>query len=182
MRARKSMDPETYDRTVIERIRARSLFPESGCWEWQGFLNHQGYGQTSYRGRNVGVHRLSFLLHFGAIPDALQVLHKCDNRICWNPEHLWLGTLQDNLNDMKAKGRSHGQKRDACYAGHKYVEGSYYWRNHDGKGMRRQCKVCDRVRQRMRAGWTREQAEALPITPHGHRPVNGHFPRGATDR
>jgi HNH endonuclease len=75
------------------------------CWEWQRGKNGKGYGQVWYRGCGYVAHRLSFIVHCGAVPDNLCVLHKCDFRPCCNPEHLWIGSEQDNSDDMIAKGR-----------------------------------------------------------------------------
>lgn len=78
----------------------------SGCWEWQKGLFSNGYGQISINGHGVGVHRISYSEFIGEIPKELQVLHECDNPICINPDHLFLGTQQDNMTDMVGKGRS----------------------------------------------------------------------------
>lgn len=66
-----------------------------------------GYGQFSRggRGTNVLSHRFAWELANGEIPDGLQVLHRCDNKLCCNVSHLWLGTQADNLADMDRKGR-----------------------------------------------------------------------------
>lgn len=82
----------------------------TGCWEWQGSLNRQGYGQvmitTEFRkARPFGVHRLSYEQYRGPIPAGMVVMHKCDNRKCLNPDHLTIGTQADNLADCRAKGR-----------------------------------------------------------------------------
>lgn len=81
-----------------------------GCWEWQKSVNPQtGYGQIMdcHDGKCVlrTVHRLAYEIFNGKIPEGLFVLHHCDNRRCFNPEHLFIGTQQDNMNDMKTKGR-----------------------------------------------------------------------------
>ena len=80
------------------------------CWEWTGHHNRYGYGRISIgsrldgTSREVMAHRYSWELHYGPINDAL-VLHRCDNRKCVRPDHLFLGTNADNTNDMVAKGR-----------------------------------------------------------------------------
>lgn len=77
-----------------------------GCWVWTGCDQRgKGYGGFRFRGRGVGVHRLSYEIHKGVAPANLLVCHECDNRLCVNPDHLWLGTNQDNMTDMVKKGR-----------------------------------------------------------------------------
>ncbi len=76
------------------------------CWEWQYFRNENNYGQSHKDGRNMLTHRIAWELTYGEIPDGLWVLHKCDNPPCCNPAHLFLGTHQDNMQDMATKGRS----------------------------------------------------------------------------
>ncbi len=76
------------------------------CWNWTGTCDQNGYGQFwPYHQKAIGTHRFSWLLHYGDIPDQLWVLHTCDNRKCINPQHLWLGTRQDNMKDMVIKNR-----------------------------------------------------------------------------
>lgn len=86
------------------------IIKEDGCHDWPGAVHKTGYGATYSRGKPIRAHRLSWEIHKGPIPDGLCVLHKCDNRRCINPEHLFLGTYQDNVNDMFAKGRDNKAK------------------------------------------------------------------------
>lgn len=78
----------------------------SKCWIWLGPLKGDRYGRLKNVKGEYKPHRFSWNLHIGKIPVGLQVLHKCDTPTCVNPKHLFLGTQQDNIEDMRLKGRT----------------------------------------------------------------------------
>jgi predicted XRE-type DNA-binding protein len=106
---------ERFWRKVNKNSGVTSPFADGECWEWTKGLFTNGYGAFNYYGKNVHSHVFSWFLHSGLWPDKL-VLHKCDNRRCVRPDHLWLGTNADNMKDKKDKGRtakeeSHGSSK-----------------------------------------------------------------------
>jgi hypothetical protein len=76
-----------------------------GCWLWTAACYGTGYGVLRVNGRNHHAHRMSWRFHRGEIPEGMHVLHKCDVRSCVNPDHLFLGTNDDNIQDCISKGR-----------------------------------------------------------------------------
>lgn len=92
--------------TVMERFDAKYIpEPNSGCWIWLGQPRAQGYGGFRHEGKRKLAHRASYEIHIGLIPSGLHVLHKCDVTACVNPDHLRLGTNNDNIADKFARGR-----------------------------------------------------------------------------
>jgi len=84
---------------------ANGLF-ETECWEWTASLTAKGYGRFWPIGRRgYHAHRYSWIIHFGKIDDEVNVCHKCDNRKCIRPDHLFIGTQIENIKDMDLKGR-----------------------------------------------------------------------------
>jgi hypothetical protein len=82
-----------------------------GCWEWTGCKQRTGYGRFRLAGWTQMAHRVAWELVHGLIPKGMQVLHRCDNPGCVNPNHLFLGTQTDNIYDMTAKGRHYRGER-----------------------------------------------------------------------
>ncbi|HEV8261834.1 MAG TPA: HNH endonuclease signature motif containing protein [Burkholderiales bacterium] len=91
------------------------LNEKSGCWEWVQSASRDHYGNFGCKAlggsKNTSAHRASWMIHKGPIPSGLLVLHRCDNQLCVNPEHLFLGTNSDNQKDAYAKGRKKRFKR-----------------------------------------------------------------------
>lgn len=77
-----------------------------GCWNWNGNFSTWGYGRLWAQGISMPVHRLSYFLENGTIPEGLLVCHRCDNKKCVRPSHLFLGTHNDNSDDKIKKGRA----------------------------------------------------------------------------
>jgi len=99
-------NPKTLEERFWEKVDKKS---DSKCWEWTASLRSDGYGQLHYiqDGRRycLPAHRLSWSIHFKEVPHGKQVLHRCDNPKCVNPNHLFLGTNEDNRQDMVNKKR-----------------------------------------------------------------------------
>lgn len=95
----------THDK-LVSRFEAKfTREPSSGCWLWTAATHTHGYGKM-WDGETVtDAHRLSWTIYKGEIPKGMHVLHKCDVPCCVNPDHLFIGTHQDNMYDMNSKGR-----------------------------------------------------------------------------
>lgn len=141
----------------MRRFLDRVVVMPSGCWEWQSTTNGTGYGiviaqspgDPSYP-LHMRAHRLSYLLHYGPPPQDMLVLHTCDNPPCVNPEHLYLGTQQDNMRDAAGRRRTAAQQKTHCPYGHPYDAANTYVVPRTGH---RQCRIC-------RARWRRNERGA----------------------
>lgn len=97
--------------TAKERFMSKIIRNEDGCWNWSGsYRGENGYGGFWLAGKTLFAHRYSYSVFNGEIPDGMSVLHKCDNPRCVNPDHLFIGTIADNVHDMHSKGRAPCQK------------------------------------------------------------------------
>lgn len=95
-----SREKEAPQQYVLARIKKM----ESGCWEWQQ-SKYNGYGRLVRDGRSWPAHAYSYTAFVGPIPDGMQINHKCHNRVCVNPEHIYAGTQKQNVKDMNDAGR-----------------------------------------------------------------------------
>jgi predicted XRE-type DNA-binding protein len=84
---------------ILSRFRSKTELMESGCHEWRSTLHRGGYGKFWFNGKQSPAHRVAWELLVGEIPEGSWVLHKCDNRKCVNPEHLYLGDAKQNKLD-----------------------------------------------------------------------------------
>lgn len=114
---------------------------KTGCWNWTGSKLKTGYGTFSAK-RSTGkcwrAHRFSWIIHGKELVEGLDLCHSCDNRLCVNPDHLWLGTRQENLLDCLRKNRNPNWNKTHCKHGHEYTKENTMIR-YDGD---RECRTC----------------------------------------
>ena len=126
---------------LVRLHRKTTIDPITNCWLYTGYVE-EGYGRANFRGRSVRVHRISAHFHLGydLTEKVLQVNHKCKNKHCWNPEHLYVGTQLENIHETR-----HGHKTE-CIRGHKFDE--------ENTGIElngeKYCKECRRERARLK--------------------------------
>lgn len=123
----------------------------SECIEWAGARNRQGYGITYKDGKGRRAHRVAWEEANGPIPEGLFVCHSCDNPPCVNSEHLFLGTPNDNVQDMLRKGRARlvgVPRKEVCVAGHPLSGDNLITTKRKRGGEMRSCRECGRRRAR----------------------------------
>lgn len=148
--------------------------PNSGCLLWIGSTNRKGYGQFNTGYTTAAAHRIAYERAFGPIPEGLCVCHRCDTPACVNPDHFFVGTIEDNNKDMARKGRAKGPSPDkrrlkiVCKRGHPRVgDNVRIVVTGDGKIVRL-CRACEALKaaNEHAAAEARKAARraAMPVT------------------
>jgi len=105
-----------------KRYIQKNIVKDGNCWIWIKAHDPSGYGVASKERKKIHAHRLSYLAFKGEIPKGMCILHSCDVKACCNPDHLWLGTQKDNMQDCIKKGRHTTQIYDSS----KFFKGGNY--------------------------------------------------------
>lgn len=123
--------------------------PNGDCWIWTAAKNRAGYGVAhATTGANLLAHRGAYSSCVGDIPSGFHVCHHCDNPACVRPDHLFLGTDKDNVDDMVSKGRHGGSAKTHCPNGHPYDAENT--RMYQGRRYCRGCRSAWRPKTRRR--------------------------------
>jgi len=115
------------------------LDEKTGCWNWQRSRRSGRYGHVQWNGKVTAAHRVFAYMFLGFPLDSRFVLHKCDNGLCCNPKHLFLGTQFDNMRDCADKKRNNQTKKTHCKYGHPFSGDNLYLWSGDRK---RRCRAC----------------------------------------
>lgn len=130
----------------------QSVEKTSDCWLWKGMVDRKGYGKFRMHSRFIGTHRVSYMLHKGAIPEGMWVLHHCDNPSCVNPSHLYLGTQIDNERDKVQRNRHHHTMKTHCPKGHEYTGDNLIQELRPSGRYGRRCRACKNHNAKLRRG------------------------------
>lgn len=149
------------DRADIERFHGSAQRSESGCLVWSASLDRHGYGKFKLGKRHLIASRVAWIIANGSIQHGAEVCHRCDNRACVDPAHLFLGSHQQNMDDAFIKGRVFSKTHaGTCLNGHPFDTATAY-RRQERRGNRivtkLKCVTCDKLNQKRK----RSRARAL---------------------
>ena len=141
-------DSALYDR-IVAGVRKDE---KTGCWLWTGAYHksrpwpQNRYGYLSIGGKSVDTHRAMLIAIHGPLTKEQCACHRCDVPLCCNPEHLFIGSMRDNIHDSRSKNRHHEAKKTHCDKGHPLSgDNLYLGKQAGGKvGIRRVCRTCQR--------------------------------------
>jgi len=141
------MDLKKIEMRIKEKT---TIDPTSNCWLFNGYLSSYGYGRITVDYVNYYVHTISAIIYLDFSLDDIchQINHKdnvCSNKNCWNPEHLYIGTQMENVQDTVIKGISGRPTQTHCKNGHEFTPENTYIREKTGD---RLCKTCRDERNR----------------------------------
>lgn len=158
--------PRSLEERFWEKVERRG---RDDCWTWLGSKTVDGYGRIGHNGKVRAATHISWEMHHGAdFPPGMLACHSCDNPECVNPAHLFVGSKQDNADDMVRKGRStKDRRRSHCVHGHALTPDNVYVYAVNGA---RQCATCRAIRS---AQFYREHRPTPPIT-HPRQPHDTH--------
>jgi hypothetical protein len=121
---------------------------ENGCWNWTRATTREGYGRVTYNGKAWGVHRLSYLHHYGGLTKGMHIDHLCHNRKCFNPQHL--AEVPASVNTSRERRRF----AETCGKGHPMTEGNVLYRKQG-----RRCRTCHAENERARRARRKQQQD-----------------------
>lgn len=127
------------------RIIRTSIIGSNQCWEHSGHIYKNGYAYISFLNKLMPKHRASYLAFYGEVTNGKDICHKCDNRKCSNPAHLFEGSRKENMYDCFGKGRGSHQKKETsmiCKNGHDMNNVGFYIRTGKTGWQRKRCKEC----------------------------------------
>lgn len=146
------MQVRPYSQSALEKRFWSHVQRSDGCWLWTAGRNRGGYGNFWFDERTVTASRMAWELVIGPIPKGACVLHQCDTPACVRPDHLFLGSLTDNAQDMLRKHRQGWANVTQCPRGHAYSpENTKYQKVVDGHPWGRQCRACHRLSMQKKA-------------------------------
>lgn len=171
------LSDEEYNRRWFERLMKRTVYGDKGCFIWTGPLMVKGYIMHCHRDFRASGHRIAYMLIHGVrLTKEQQVCHSCDERRCWNPAHLFIGSNQDNAKDMAAKRRHHNNRKTHCKQGHEFTPENTRINVDKYGDTHRTCIICDRARQRRE--WADPIKRARKAEQQRRRRMKGTEPQG----